>query len=240
MGFTLIKSFTFGLLLIFSSHFMTSSPAPVKPVVYYVFDPLCGWCYGFSPVMVKLEEEFKDRADFKIVSGGMVLGPRVGPIGKVAPYISWAYKNVEDATGVKFGEGFLKGVMEPGTMIFNSQMPCVAVTFVKNQKPSSAISFAHHLQKEIYFNGKDMNQPDSYAGLAEHFNLNFEELKSALNDSVWIVRTFEDFEYAQTLGVNGFPTVIYSDASEKTPLARGYTDYETIKARLLHELNSSR
>lgn len=31
-----------------------------QPIVYYVFDPLCGWCYGFSPIITKAYDTFKD------------------------------------------------------------------------------------------------------------------------------------------------------------------------------------
>ena len=86
----------------------------------YVYDALCGWCYGFSPVMQQLHEKYSKEMDFTVLSGGMVTGERVGPIGQVAGYISEAYKTVEAHSGVQFGDGFLNGILKEGKAIFNS------------------------------------------------------------------------------------------------------------------------
>jgi putative protein-disulfide isomerase len=56
----------------------------------YFYDALCGWCYGFSPVMQKTAEVYQDQFEFQVVSGGMISGSRIGPIGTVAPYIKTA------------------------------------------------------------------------------------------------------------------------------------------------------
>ena len=68
----------------------TAKPMADKPTFFYVYDALCGWCYGFSPVMQNVAAKYDDRLNFEVISGGMVTGPRVGPIGQVAPYIKSA------------------------------------------------------------------------------------------------------------------------------------------------------
>ena len=113
-----------------------------KPTLLYVYDPLCGWCYGFSPVMQRLHETFHEQIQFEVLSGGMVLGDRAGPIGQVAPYISWAYKHVEERCGVKFGADFLEGVLKPGTAIFSSEKPCTALTVFKSYQ-FRALNYKH-------------------------------------------------------------------------------------------------
>lgn len=54
----------------------------------------------------------------------MVVG-KVVPIGEVASYISWACKDVEKATGVKFGDGFLNDILKDGKAIFTSIYPSI-------------------------------------------------------------------------------------------------------------------
>ncbi|HVE60446.1 MAG TPA: hypothetical protein VNA26_01410, partial [Chitinophagaceae bacterium] len=50
-----------------------SSPFGGQGAVYYCYDALCGWCYGFSPVMKKIEQEYKDQVSFDVLSGGMIM-----------------------------------------------------------------------------------------------------------------------------------------------------------------------
>ena len=73
----------------------------------YVYDALCGWCFGFSPVMSTFAKKYQSEIEVQVVSGGMIRGDRIGPIGEVAPYIKEAYKTVEDSTGITFGKAFL-------------------------------------------------------------------------------------------------------------------------------------
>jgi len=90
----------------------------IKLVYYY--DALCGWCYGFSPVMSKIENKYSDKLDIKVISGGLFLGSRAGRVNVVAPHIkAGAYKSVELRTGVKFGKPFLDDVFGNGDMILN-------------------------------------------------------------------------------------------------------------------------
>lgn len=45
----------------------------MKPILVYCYDAYCGWCYGFSRVIKKIYEEYKDQLDFEVLSGGMIL-----------------------------------------------------------------------------------------------------------------------------------------------------------------------
>ena len=94
-----------------------------KDQVVYVYDPLCGWCYGFSNVITKLQENYQSKIDFTVLSGGMMMGSREEPISVMADYIKGAYKTVEQKCGVTFGERYLKGILESKTYISSSVLP---------------------------------------------------------------------------------------------------------------------
>jgi putative protein-disulfide isomerase len=40
----------------------------------YFADPMCSWCYGFSPVITALAERFEDRLPLHMVMGGLRAG----------------------------------------------------------------------------------------------------------------------------------------------------------------------
>ena len=96
-----------------------------KIKLIYVYDALCGWCYGFSSVINQFAEKYENDLIFEVISGGMVTGGRIGPIGEVVGYISWAYKDVENATGIKFGNNFLNKTLKDGKAIFTSIPPAI-------------------------------------------------------------------------------------------------------------------
>ena len=104
----------------------------------YVYDALCGWCYGFSPVIrdCQARHTAPDSATpltFEVLSGGMMTGNRVRPVTESMGYIEQAYKTVEDRTGVKFGDDYLNKLLRAGTYLSDSQLPGQAMTLFKQQ-----------------------------------------------------------------------------------------------------------
>ena len=207
-----------------------------KPTLVYIYDALCGWCYGFSPVMKRLHETHRDHLNFDVLSGGMVMGNRVGPIGQVAPYIAWAYKQVEERTGVTFGEGFLKGVLEPGTAIFSSEKPGIALTVFKTEQPDEAVAFAHDLQRAVYFDGLDLQADETYAELVRPYGLDGAGFVEKLNDFRFRQKTYAEFQAVSKLGVTGFPTVLLLTPEKNYVLSRGYAPFEELDGRVRQAL----
>jgi len=203
-----------------------------KLKIIYVYDPLCGWCYGFSPVMVEVYEKYKDRIDFEVVSGGMVTGDRVGPIGEIAGYIKQAYKTVEDRTGIKFGEAFLTDVLEEGSPIFSSTEPSIAMSVFKTYQPEKALLFAHALQKAIYKDGIHPTSLEDYRPYVEQFGINPEAFIQKIKEEKAVEATNQDFQRTADFGVNGFPTVFIEKEGEYYVLTRGYTDLEIMMKRV--------
>lgn len=199
--------------------------------IIYVYDALCGWCYGFSPVMEQFFHNHRDKADFQVVSGGMITGPRIGPIGEVAAYIKQAYKDVERATGVTFGRGFVDGVLEQGTTVFTSVPLGIALSVFKTHKPEEAVLFAGALQKAVYYDGLAPRDTEAYGPLAEGFGLDGEAFVRQMRDPAFLEAAEADFQLSQRLGVGGFPTVFAKAGEQYHRLASGYTPLANLEAR---------
>jgi putative protein-disulfide isomerase len=204
--------------------------------VIYVFDALCGWCYGFSSVMNKIHGEFKSVLPFEVISGGMVLGNQVGPIGEVASYISEAYKIVEEKTGVRFGQDFLEGTMKKRKTIFDSFPPAKALKIFKEFKPEKSVEFASDLQSAIYYHGIAPSDFDYYSQLTEKYGASGKDFKILWNSTDYDVRTREEFLFASQLDVSGYPTVFFESSNKYHKLCSGYTPHLIIRDRLDHLL----
>ena len=107
----------------------------MQPVVIYCYDAYCGWCYGFSPVIKKIAEEYKDRFDIEVLSGGMILPEKPKHINITAGYIQKAYKTVEELTGIKFGQDYLWHINNPDDSDWypSSEKPAIALCVFKEE-----------------------------------------------------------------------------------------------------------
>lgn len=197
--------------------------------IIYVYDALCGWCYGFSPVMQQFYEKYQAELDFEVVSGGMVTKDRIGPIGEVAGYISWAYKKVEDATGVRFGTSFLQGVLRDGKAIFTSIPPSIALSVFKTHFPEQSVAFAARLQRAIYYDGIEPANFSEYGKLAAEFGLDASHFVTEMQTEKSAALTQSEFALSEQLGVTGFPTVFTLYDNKVIPVARGYVPFEQLE-----------
>lgn len=205
--------------------------------IVYVYDALCGWCFGFAPVMAQFEEKYKDTLEFEIISGGMITGDRIGAIGDVASYISWAYKNVEDASGVKFGSVFLNETLKNGTAIFTSIPPAIALSVFKSKLPKQSLNFASALQNAIYYDGIEPENITEYATIAERFGLDKSQFLSDMQNETYLLKAQNDFKKSSGLRVNGFPTVFVLHQNQHYKMASGYVSFETLENNFLQIKN---
>jgi putative protein-disulfide isomerase len=199
-----------------------------KAKLLYFYDPLCGWCFGFSPVIKKLEAEFQEQIDFEAISGGMVLGDRVKPLSEMKDYLQEAMPRLEEMTGVKFGKAYLD-ILEEGSLMLNSELPCIAMTVYKSMTNKSSIQFASALQSALYERGVNLNEVANYKSLAESFDLLWEVFRNKLEDSAYKEKTYQEFQVSQQMGIGGFPSVVLSIGNQGYLIARGYRPENEMK-----------
>lgn len=204
-----------------------------KPIkIIYVYDALCGWCYGFSPVLKECYEKHKNEFEFEVLSGGMMIGDRVGSINDIAPYIKSAYHTVENTTGVKFGEAYLR-VLEDGSMVLNSEMPSIALSLFKQYFPDQSVLFAHEIQNALYFDGRDPNEIETYRYIAVNHGIDPDEFEVKMKMESSKEAAYYDFALAKQLRVESFPAVlIQSSETGFYLIAKGYTDSATLELRI--------
>lgn len=221
------------LVALFFLVFVTNCKSQNNMKIIYVYDALCGWCYGFSPVMSQFHEKYKDSLAFDVVSGGMITGNRIGPIGEVASYISWAYKDVEKACNVKFGHNFLNKTLKNGTAIFTSFPPAVALSVFKEIDEKHSILFASELQKAIYFEGIEPENYEAYGIIATKFGLDANAFVSKMKESKYISLAEADFKKSNGLNVAGFPTVFIEINGVYHKIGSGYMPFTQLENNFL-------
>jgi len=200
-----------------------------KAKLLYFYDPLCGWCFGFSPVIKQLEKEFQEQIAFEAISGGMVLGDRVKPLSEMKDYLKEAMPRLEEMTGVKFGKPYLD-ILDEGSLMLDSELPCIAMTVFKSMTSKSNIEFASALQSNLYEKGINLNEIDNYKELAEKFDLPWEVFKEKMQAPEYKEKTYQEFQMGQQMGINGFPSVVLSIGNQGYLIARGYRPESEMKA----------
>src|SRR5689334_22634591 len=143
------------------------------PILIYCYDAYCGWCYGFSPVIKKIAEEYKDRFAFEVLSGGMIITDHPRHMGVMAEYIKKAYKTVEEYSGVEFGPDYLWHINHPdmSDWFLTSEKPAIAMCIFKDYHSEQQVAFAADLQYALHYEGRDLCDDEAYRHLLEKYNI---------------------------------------------------------------------
>lgn len=208
---------------------------PVQPTIYYCYDAYCGWCYGFSKVITRITDEYKDQLTFDVLSGGMIMPEEPRHFAPMAKYIQTAYKRVEELTGAKFGEDFLWHVFHPEETDWypDSTKPAIALCIFKEYFPDKAVFMASDLQYALNYEGRDLTDDEAYRHLLHKYNIPEEDFYPKLNSEEYREKAYYEFALVKQLQVTGFPAMLMQVSDSKFYLlASGYTDYETLKQRI--------
>jgi putative protein-disulfide isomerase len=206
-----------------------------QPTIYYCYDAWCGWCYGFSPVIKQIAKEYEGKLAFEVLSGGMILPETPQHFGAMATYIQEAYKRVEELTGIKFGEDFLWHVFNPDKTDWypHSEMPAIALCILKEYSPDKAVQIASDLQYALNYEGRDLTDKEAYRHLLPTYQVPEEEFYTKLKSEEYKEKAYYEFALVKQLQVTGYPTVLLQTGDAKFYLlAQGYTEYDTLKARI--------
>lgn len=206
-----------------------------KAALIYCYDAYCGWCYGFSPVIKKIADEYKEQLEMDVLSGGMVLPEKPTSISATAGYIAKAYKNVEELTGIKFGTDYLWHIHHPEDSDWypHSEKPAIAMCIFKEFYPGRAVEFAADLQYALHYEGRDLTDDAAYEHLLEKYSIHPEVFYEKMASDEYKEMAYYEFSLMKQLQVTGYPCVFIQTGDLKfTMVARGYTDYETLKERV--------
>ena len=227
-----MKYLTFGLVavlaLFFSSQAMLQNNPTMlteKPTLLYFGDPMCSWCYGFSPQLSTAIEELGNAVELKLVMGGL------RPYGtetmeELDDFLKEHWGHVEEASS----QPFSYNILEDKAFVYDTEPPSRAVLVARKMKPAIAFDFFKSIQKAFYVENKNTGDLATYLELAEQFGLDAQAFQEAYLSEEMKSATSAEFEYAASLGVRGFPTVILKQGTEYTLISNGFEKAENIVA----------
>lgn len=202
-----------------------------RPRLTYYFDPLCGWCYGFSSVMKAFEEKYGADCDIEIVAGGMLAGERAVPMKEMSDFLTQAYPSVEQLAGVKFGKPFTEGTLKDSTVMFTSDPASLALAAITEFVPGARLQYASLLHKAIYERGVHPADTGAFAALAGVFAIDSAVFRAKMHEPQVAERMRQGYRLALNAGLNGFPTVMLEHKGRKQIIAEGYTPFSTLEQR---------
>jgi putative protein-disulfide isomerase len=204
-----------------------------KSLIYFA-DPMCSWCWGFSPIIQQVRDTFEDLP-IQMFMGGLSPGNTQIMDEAAKQEIKQHWEHVQQASAQPFDFDFFQRT----DFIYDTEPASRAVIACFRMDNSKALAFLKHLQQSFYQFNLDITSSEQLLELAQTFGLEKEEFKRLLDDPETSRITQLSFDYARHLKVTGFPTLIGQTPVAHTVLTRGYQPFTQIEENIRRWLNHS-
>lgn len=184
----------------------------------YVGDPMCSWCWGFAPVLDRMQEVYD--VPIRTIVGGLRPGAGAEVLDdRMERFLAHHWHQVEEASGQPFDHGFLR---RRDGWRYDTEIPAVAVVTMRSLNPEATLAFNARLQRAFYAEGADITDPGAYPDLVAGFDVDGDEFARRFGSAEMRARAWEDFGEARSLGVAGFPTLLIDDGDRYRIVTRGF------------------
>lgn len=174
------------------------------PHLVYFADPMCSWCWGFSPVMVAIEQQFGVALPIRLVLGGLRPGTTQPMDATSRAAMRHHWERVHAASGQPFEFAFFD--REP--FVYDTEPACRAVVVMRRRGTADALAAFRRIQFAFYAENRDVTQTKTLVKIAGGLGYDEEEFRAAFADAAAAEQTRGDFVVTQQAGVDGFPTLI--------------------------------
>jgi putative protein-disulfide isomerase len=206
-------------------------------LVTYLFDPLCGWCYGAVPVVKRLAT--LDNVTVELAPSGLFAGE--GARLMDAKFATYAWQNdqrVARLSGQQFTDAYRARILEKTGGMFDSAPATLGIVAAGLTEQAREIEAMKTLQNARYIDGRDncdlavvsdILEEAGFSEAARRVRARDEALLSAYRQRISAARS-----EMKSFGVNGVPALIVEDKHGRRLLSSDalFGDFDTLAAQM--------
>ncbi|GMR16266.1 MAG: DsbA family protein [Gammaproteobacteria bacterium] len=194
----------------------------MKPVLFYIHDPMCSWCWGFTQTLNKLLEHLPEDIEVKRLLGGLAPDTDIPMPESMQEYVKSNWLRIEDTIpGIKFNFDF----WSENTPRRSTYPACRAVIAARQQGDKYDVLMTKKIQQAYYRqarNPSDDNVLIELAGeLGMDVNLFTETYYSGKSDQILNA----EIGQCREMFVESYPSLVLMEDRKITNINIDYNYY---------------
>jgi putative protein-disulfide isomerase len=201
-----------------------------NPHLIYFSDPMCSWCWGFSPVVEAIGDRYGEALPIRLIMGGLRPG-NVEPMSdKARSEVRGHWAKVTEASGQPFGESV---VDRPG-FVYDTDPVARGVVVARRAEPALGLAYLRAAHRAFYVEGRDVTDAEVLGDLAGEIGLDRTAFLEGLKSEDAKQETWNDYNLSMNAGVAGFPTLIVGPKpdGQYAMITRGFRTREEVLAAI--------
>lgn len=190
--------------------------------LYYVYDPMCSWCYAFKDTFEEVKKELNSNIKIVYVPGGLAPHSNTPMSKDMQEKIESIWFEIEKVVGTKFNHDFWTNCVPKRS----TYLACQATLAAKHQNKEEEMIEA--IQEAYYQRAMNPSDEDTLIKLAEELNLDVQKFKNELYSEETIKNFNEKMNLRRKLHLNSFPSLAIKYKKEIYPINIKYNDPKNI------------
>ncbi|NLR75660.1 DsbA family protein [Leeia aquatica] len=171
------------------------------PLLHYVYDPLCGWCYAASPLV---KAAVANGIGIKLHGGGL-WGIPTSLVAEKRSHIQMNDQRIAELTGLPFEPAYLNKLLDDPATIFWSHPTIAAVLAAGALRNGADLDMLHAIQTGHYVQGRKVVEEGVLANLAIQIGLAADDFATTIRN-IHVAEHIHNSRHLMTLhGIKGFP-----------------------------------
>ncbi|SCA56053.1 conserved hypothetical protein [Candidatus Terasakiella magnetica] len=193
----------------------------ISSTLFYVHDPMCSWCWGHCPQWQKLKKNLPDTVMVKNIVGGLAPDSDAPMPMAQQQAISGYWKKIEGLLGTQFNYDF----WTKNTPRRSTYPACRAVIAARWQNAEEKMILA--IQEAYYLRAMNPSDQETHLQLASELDLDTGRFEADLNSQKLEQAFSEELQFAQSLPIHGFPSMVLQHDEKLYAIPLDYQDYRS-------------
>ncbi|WP_261817224.1 DsbA family protein [Vibrio gallicus] len=199
-----------------------------KATLYYVYDPMCAWCWGYRPTWEIITSKLDPKVEVKYLVGGLAPDSAQPMPLEMRGQIQSYWQRIQSQLGTQFNYDFWTQ-NTPRRSTYPACRAClIARQFGLELQMYAAIQRAYYLQ------ARNPSDDDVLGTLAEEIGLDRTRFLSQLHSKELQQELTTEIAWCRSIGGNSFPSLFLKAGSTLTPLQIEYQDPD----KTLNQINA--
>ncbi|ARS34418.1 DsbA family protein [Pontibacter actiniarum] len=209
---------------------MDNLPADIS--LLYVTNPMCAWCYGFTPVVRRLRALWQGRLHVQVLFGELQAHVKEPLQHEQKEQVALSWHRVQERTYLPFDYRFFI----QRSFVFNTEPACRAMLCVRLLRPVLTLEVLRAMHSAFFVDNQDLKDPDVLVRLVRLFGIP-ENLFLTLFESEEIAQQLEDeFAFVDSIGASTYPSTYLNTSEGPQRLSAGYVSLNELEQRMLQLL----
>ena len=174
------------------------------PILHYLYDPLCGWCYAAEPLV----EAAAGAGVAIVLHGGGLWDPAVQAPAAKRRSMRETDARIARSTGQPFGQAYLEGLLIDPASVWWSRPTIAAVLAAESLEAGRGLAMIAAVQRAHYLEGRRVVENAVLADAADAIGLDRPRYSQAVRSAPVDAHIQATRRLMRSHGLQGFPSFL--------------------------------